>query len=838
MSKKFKPIINAFVISFLMILVSSCVDKDIPSSREKQKIQALQTMDDGEFGVVDYGKSKTLTFNFTNNDSTAVSAVPTLQSGVNFQIVLAHKCSVVDPGKVCMVRVLFSTSSKLRGTYSDTLTVGDAQVALSATIPGEGELKYEFSVDESVVNESLVLPPLKGRNVKVMNLRVKNNSPFVGSPSNLSISNNKFTRLSGCENIQLKPGKSCFSRVLVKGENINDVQSSVISFDDQEVVVDLPREEQTHPRNMVSMDASFILGDFFQEGTNKYQIIKVKNEGLGVGSIDSSEIVLPSSYSLKSNNCANIAPGRTCYIQLLYVNPSQNKGQHAENISIGDEDVDFIVNEVTDPSKLSHVEVENSDYALVNSCTPLDVVIKDVDGNDFISSSVMPLAVNHQLFNDNACVSPKSSFDAFEGGRTFYVTNTVAGIKNITVEYGVAVGNKSIHFYSPLVLTPSFVEFALGGSHTFSPSGGVTPYTFEKVSGVGTINPTTGVFSSSEPGLASIKVSDHLGQEVSASVDVLQWPMGSNPGGSGGTITNGHLVVGNTQTHTLYAGTVYDFKSVTIQAGGTLNIAGKGIVVLGSKGDVVINGNITTSRWNDCGYTHSFNDGLGVNYSKTWTQSAGGNGGRGGGSGGLGGTSSCGWGAGGGGGNAMHGGVGGAGGSGQANGGNCTWFNCGNGVGLGGQSTTSDGAAATVSSAGGKGGNGQGGGGGVGNCYEGGGGGGGGGKGGHANSLVIKTRGSVSGTGSISLQGGNGVNGGNGGKGAGGGSGGAGGGGGAGGSGGNLWIRYKGTNTFTNINVSGGALGSGGSGGTGGSNGAKGADGSAGSPGTYSNSTW
>lgn len=340
----------------------------------------------------------------------------------------------------------------------------------------------------------------------------------------------------------------------------------------------------------------------------------------------------------------------------------------------------------------------------------------------------------------------------------------------------------------------------------------------------------------------------------------LAWPFG----------TLGDLTINNGQTVTLAAGSTYDYNNITINNGGTLNISGVGTVVLGASGNVVINGTINSAYNYNNGNNHTFYDPFTKsNVSLSQSQASGGSGGRGGvagipgsitydsvnnvlqcsptnyglyqlnsspavyiclfvsNNGGLGGNGTAGCGGGGGGGGGFNSG-GGAGGSGCGNGnqgdaqggaGNATLGNGGNGNSAGGDAAGSGGLG---------GGSGGGGGGDSSAQYDGGGGGGGGRKGAHANSLFLRTKGSISGTGTINLVGANGYNGGSGASGnrafttynstAGVAAGlmntgtGGGGGGGAGGSGGHVYLYYKGSNTLSpsNIFTNGGIGGNGG----------------------------
>jgi hypothetical protein len=325
------------------------------------------------------------------------------------------------------------------------------------------------------------------------------------------------------------------------------------------------------------------------------------------------------------------------------------------------------------------------------------------------------------------------------------------------------------------------------------------------------------------------------------------FPSGKGPYGTldGITVTNGTVLVTNGSTLNLNAGSVYDFKSLTVVLGGKITISGHGIVEIGSVGNIVIDGSIVSSV-STADYTtclKSFNitepDTLTIytsGYEFLSMPLTAGSGGAGGiadvriyankVNGAPGGLSGC--------------GIGGGGGAGAAMDSSDV---CGSSCPTGGLTAPGDGQSGSASvnslangsnSTLGVGGNASVYTGGVGGGTYGGtsvvktspsragGGGGGGFRGGSASSLVLKTRSAISGAGSIDLRGQSGKAGGNGGAGTAtdanyGVGGGGGGGGGTGGFGGNIWIYYQSGTAFPASQI----LLSGGSGGTGGTGGGK-----------------
>lgn len=295
--------------------------------------------------------------------------------------------------------------------------------------------------------------------------------------------------------------------------------------------------------------------------------------------------------------------------------------------------------------------------------------------------------------------------------------------------------------------------------------------------------------------------------------------------------SDGDLVVVNGQTVQITAGSIKSYNSIDIQVGGVLEIIGaEAITQIGCRNDFICNG-VFKGQTNENVALRSLgaDNWLGLPFSHTQVQSAGGKGGNSFGSQGVGGSQSNGFAGGGGG---FSEGVQpcskASGGNGQSNGGNTTTYADQFGVcqasphttfgGLGNQgghgqagSATNSNASHAAAAAASSGGNGGGGGGGAGlvsnfvfkasNDWNGGNGGAGGGaRGEHGRHVFILAENGISGTGSINFNGNVGYNGG-----------GAtffansgGGGGGAGGSGGAIWLRHSGIVTPTIISNSGG----------------------------------
>ena len=290
------------------------------------------------------------------------------------------------------------------------------------------------------------------------------------------------------------------------------------------------------------------------------------------------------------------------------------------------------------------------------------------------------------------------------------------------------------------------------------------------------------------------------------------WPFGKD----------GNLVITSGQTVNIAAGSVKDYKNISVLSGGVLNIdcsSSANITVIGCEDTFLIEGTVTTNgTYLLTAPSIQTPDKAGLAWSINPT-AKGGNGGTGsnltsgyrlnyGGAGGSGNTNGGGGGGGGAGDfdgrNMGYGGEGGAGFSGGGGGG-------GSNGGAGGSAGASGAGGAGEKGGGGGSGGGAGAGSRGGNAPQyrvagGGGGGGGGYKGKHAPSLYINANKLII-TGNISFNGKDGFPGGSGGSGISYGRPGAAGGGGPGGNGGTVWVRAKTKSGLEKINVAGGAGG-------------------------------
>lgn len=506
----------------LVAFLTACTNQS-NSSKEESRQQPLTYQGSGEFGVVDYGKNSVKSFTFKNDSAESISLTPQVSSA-DFSIALSLGCSTIAPGKSCLVKVLFNTLNKVAGNYEASLQVGDTQIPLSASISSVPEVVYDFFIDQTLLTSNTNLGTLTGNNLKIMTIKVKNNSPKIGSSSSLAFSNPRFVAMvNNCSNITLKPGQSCITKGYVRGDNTNDLLSSDLTFDGKSVAVSYSQSSQNLAGEMISLNSEIVVGDFYQEGQVKLQVITVKNQGLGVGSID--EITLPPNYSLATNNCKSVKPGNNCTIRIIYNSSNQTKGEHAETVGIGDGEIELITNQVSNPNSLTNIEISASSDLKINECHAVVVSLKDNEGLDFVSSSPISITSSIPLYSDNTCQNANSSLAAFESSKTFYLKSTQVGQSSLTISKALVSKSVDINFYDGLSLAPTAPVIISTQSITLTPVGGKGPYTYEQVSGVGTLVGNT--YSSTVAGVASLKVTDSLNQQVSVAVQVVL-PLSSN----------------------------------------------------------------------------------------------------------------------------------------------------------------------------------------------------------------------------------------------------------------------------------------------------------------------
>jgi uncharacterized protein YjdB len=111
------------------------------------------------------------------------------------------------------------------------------------------------------------------------------------------------------------------------------------------------------------------------------------------------------------------------------------------------------------------------------------------------------------------------TIDSLTGLYTAPSTNTVANI--IVTDSFRNTSSSSITVTSALSLNPAIANLIVNGNQTFSVSGGTGPYTYSILSGGGSINSTTGVFTApATAGSVVVQVTDSLSATATSTVTV------------------------------------------------------------------------------------------------------------------------------------------------------------------------------------------------------------------------------------------------------------------------------------------------------------------------------
>lgn len=121
------------------------------------------------------------------------------------------------------------------------------------------------------------------------------------------------------------------------------------------------------------------------------------------------------------------------------------------------------------------------------------------------------------------------SYSVFSGGGSIltttgvYTAPAIAGSAVVRVTDALGQFSDSIVTISAaLQISPTSQSLSVNQTHTFSTSGGVAPITYSIVSGFGSVNPSSGVYTaSSSAGSAVVRATDSLGNTSEASVNVF-----------------------------------------------------------------------------------------------------------------------------------------------------------------------------------------------------------------------------------------------------------------------------------------------------------------------------
>lgn len=145
-----------------------------------------------------------------------------------------------------------------------------------------------------------------------------------------------------------------------------------------------------------------------------------------------------------------------------------------------------------------------------------------------ISPTTPTMAINSTLQFSVAGGVPPISYSVVSGGGTIssstglYSSTATPG--SVSVRAIDSVGNISLASLTvepPVQISPSTKSVAINNTTTFTAIGGQAPYSFSKVSGIGSINSSTGVYTApGSTGSAVVRITDALGNSSDASITI------------------------------------------------------------------------------------------------------------------------------------------------------------------------------------------------------------------------------------------------------------------------------------------------------------------------------
>lgn len=524
-----------FFISFLII--AACSPEN--SNRISPKISSLEE-GEGNFGSLDFDQTVSKVFILKNETSSTVSIVPEI-TGTNadsFRLVSARGCSSIAPNKNCQVKVQVSARGLLAGQHQATLSIAPLNaLPLAVVINPTPAPVVEVQVD-AVVSTSVDIN-VEGKNSvsKIVVLRNIGPVPAITSPvvkdlSALTIASNNCPQ-------ELLPSKLCYVRLVVKGQNQSEELQGSLGVGSVIVPVNISATAADVVERLDSSESSLNFGDFIADGQKTIQVLSFVNSGNVPSNLDLSS--LPPGYRVVTSSCASVPPKSKCYVRLEFTSStSPGLGAHSSSLSLGSSTVNVNYG-IVSPTVLSNIRISGNDDVLTDSCEAYQVSLEDSVGNPHVQGTSRSLALSGvSVFSDDSCSSPLSSLvmDAYQSQKNIYVRSSSSGLATLQVEGSVS-NSKNINFYNSLDITPKNMNITLSNTLTFQGVGGKPPYVYTRVSGVGTVNSSTGLFSSNQAGSSVISVEDSLGNTASTSV-----------------VINSNLILtaGNCDIETHYAG--------------------------------------------------------------------------------------------------------------------------------------------------------------------------------------------------------------------------------------------------------------------------------------------
>lgn len=259
------------------------------------------------------------------------------------------------------------------------------------------------------------------------------------------------------------------------------------------------------------------------------------------------------------------------------------------------------------------------EYTAPNTAGSAVIRVTDSLGNLASSSVTVASPVQISPVSYTLAVNNQKTFTA-SGGLAPYTFSLVSGVGAITTAgvytapgtSGVAtvkvtdslgqVASANLTINAALSLSPSTLTMAQSSSATFAASGGVSPYSYSLISGGGSINSSSGAFTSpTSAGLVSIRVSDSLGNTADATVTVVT-PITISPT----TVT---LAVNNSYTF-VGAGGQSPFTYLIVSGGGSINSSSGVFTASVSAGSSVVR--VTDAIGQTASATITINPALGI----------------------------------------------------------------------------------------------------------------------------------------------------------------------------------------------------------------------------------
>ena len=498
-----------------VFLVSCSNSKE--GSNKSPLIAEVEQTGSGDFGSIDFNSTLTKNISFKNTSSLTYSLGSLSFSNPVFRIVSAKNCSSLPPQGVCSLRVMVDGQGIMAGTHQENLSMGDlGTVPFSVVVNTTPNPIIETQIDGVVGSE--INWSVSGRHTSHKIIVFRNIGPVVMPASSLVKDLEEVKVSSNACSLPLYPGKSCFIRLSVKGSNVEQEKEGVVSLGSISLPINLSFSLVAENPNLEASNDEVDFGDFTEEGEKGVEIITFYNSGNAQANLDLQG--LPSGVSVLASNCGSVPPKGKCQVRLQLTNSSSDLGQQSSQVNLGNSQV-TIKSSVVSSLPLSVISLSSIEDAMVDQCVALQMSLETSSGS-FITSSEKNVSLSGASFYSNSsCSSSISSvvIAPFDHMATVYMSSATSGNKNLQATLDLVSGSKTLHVFDDLHISPLSSSITLANTQLFSPTGGKSPYTFSKISGVGSIN-SSGVFSSNVAGSATVRVQDAMGNIAEASVSI------------------------------------------------------------------------------------------------------------------------------------------------------------------------------------------------------------------------------------------------------------------------------------------------------------------------------